>query len=481
MHQERRPAQRLKGGGSHRERGRFSALTLLVLAGLTVISVPVGAQDEAETVLVPRYLETIGQEITPETATIMTAINRWHSDLYPDDPLAATAYHRACLIDPVTFKLARTWEEVSAGASTTAEKVIQIDTWNSRNLCHTQAQTMFQNFPGSDPWGFATDGGPTYRKLLPSEMEAMRGLTGRISGKCMTLANLLTAAFIHLGVDPRDIVMVISRQDQMRHGAALLVWDGVPIMTNNHRMAPLYMGLAPDTNPVPLTVEALYNQAFFAGIDFVIPAEGLGRELFASDGYLMPAFVQRYSQEEAVPEAFTDPSALLADPARFREQIFAEPGDLDGAWLTRYAYQSLYVARPERYVQASMLESHTRDLAGQIHEPDEIITWIRENISYGSIFADAADRIMTTDQVLVFDRGGWKDQGVLACALMALNGYEPELLICPETALVAWDGRVVDLATGNEAERPVNPLLTISAVGLAQEQGDGVLDLVRSR
>lgn len=481
MQQERRATHQRNDSDPHRDGYRLRILIVCAVAALIVSPVPAGAQDDPETVLVPRYLETIGQEITPETATIMTAVNRWHSDLYPDDPLAATAYHQACLIDPVTFKLARTWEEVSAGASTTAEKIIQIDTWNSRNLCHTQAQTMFQNFPGSDPWGFATDGGLTYRKLLPSEMEAMRGLTGRISGKCMTLANLLTATFIHLGVDPRDIVMVISRQDQMRHGAALLVWDGVPIMTNNHRMAPLYMGLAPDTNPVPLTVEALYNQAFFTGIEFVIPAEGLGRELFESDGYLMPAFVQRYSQEEAVPEALADPPALLADPARFREQIFAGPGDLDGAWLTRYAYQSLYVARPEMYVQASMLESHTRDLAGRIHEPDEIIAWIRENISYGSIFSDAADRIMTTDEVLVFDCGGWKDQGVLACALMALNGYEPELLICPETALVAWGERVVDLATGHEAERPVSPLLTISTVGLQQEQGIGELDLVRSR
>jgi hypothetical protein len=86
--------------------------------------------------------------------------------------------------------------------------------------------------------------------------------------------------------------------------------------------------------------------------------------------------------------------------------------------LAKYAYQSLYVKHPEYYLSASLNSSVVRNLAASLNSEIEIFEWIRTHIRYGSIFNNGEERLMTADQVLVFQQGSYKDQAVLAFTLL---------------------------------------------------------------
>jgi hypothetical protein len=399
----------------------------------------------------PGYQAAFAAEPDLDTADVLAAINRWTGDLYGDHPDAALAYAWACLIDPTTAEIAGAWREAMAGAETVADRVRAIDRWNEENLCHTQMLETFADRPGRDPWGLTTDGSPTYRKLLPSEMKAMRGLTGRISGKCMTLANLLIAGLVHVGVDPDDLVLVHVQMPGYQHGAAMASWDGTLIRTNNHRIGLAYgAGSPPVLPPAPMPVLALYNHRFYSPGGFTVPVGALNEGALDGDAPLMPQFVARCCGGAPVPEAAHPADYPFADPPRFREVLFT--GDHAGAgaapWLAKYAYQSLYVKHPGHYLRASLREPHARELARELTDPAAMLRWLRDEVAEGSIFPDSGERIMTADQVVVFRTGGPADRGLLLLTLLAHHERDGELLLDREAAVVHagddwWDMRTL--------------------------------------
>ena len=66
-------------------------------------------------------------------------------------------------------------------------------------------------------------------------------------------------------------------------------------------------------------------------------------------------------------------------------------------------------------------------------------------MAYGSIFEESTRRIMTAEDVIVFRRGGWKDQAVLASVLLKRMGYSLEMFVTADSAFVALgDGTVYE-------------------------------------
>ncbi|HSG29039.1 MAG TPA: hypothetical protein VLA34_11205, partial [Candidatus Krumholzibacterium sp.] len=310
------------------------AIALVVIPGLATGGTAAAAGLDA------RYLETAKAEPDLDERDVFAAINRWTYDIYntrssapgasgdgttssgvsgdgqagsgvsdPGSPggfsgAAALAYNWACLIDPVTAEIAAEWKKAMAGAETVAEKIAAIDAWNEQNMYHTQMTDYFKDMPGQDPWGVTLDGKPTFRKLLPSEMKAMTKLTGRISGKCMTLANLLAACLIHSGVRPDDIAIIHVQMPNFQHGAAIFNWDGEMARTNNHRMGMFYgTGGPPSFPPAPTPVIALYNSRFYNPGGFVSPAGCMDKGTFKADRALMPQVVTKCCGGVPIPEA----------------------------------------------------------------------------------------------------------------------------------------------------------------------------------
>jgi hypothetical protein len=73
---------------------------------------------------------------------------------------------------------------------------------------------------------------------------------------------------------------------------------------------------------------------------------------------------------------------------------------------------------------------------------------MRDNVAPGSIFEDSAWRTMTAEDVIVFRRGGWKDQALLAAVLLKRRGYAPEIFVTADNAFVALDdGRIYEART----------------------------------
>jgi hypothetical protein len=430
------------------------------------------------------YFEAADSEPELSDGDVFAAINRWTTEIYAKSPEAALAYTWACLIDPVTAEIAREWSQAMAGASTVEGKVAAIDAWNEKNMCHTQMLDLFKDRPGQDPWGIAHDGIPTYKKLLPSEMKAMRALTGKISGKCFTLANLLVAGLVHVGVDFDDLAIIHFQMPNYQHGAAMFRWDGELVRTNNNRMGMFYgEGAPPTIPPEPMLVIALYNNRFYSSGGFSVPVGCMDEGAFDGDGSLMSQIVEKCCGEADIPEAdrqaeydFSDIDGLkraifegveggTKRKARRKEKGPQADGPMTGAdatpWLAKYAYQSLYVKHPENYLRASLRESHTRGLADTLNGVDATLEWMRQNISGSSIFPDCDERLMTADQVLVFKTGAAADKGVLLWTLLKHNGLQSELVLTDETAYIHADEKWYDMKTMEKAQAPERTILTI--------------------
>jgi hypothetical protein len=116
--------------------------------------------------------------------------------------------------------------------------------------------------------------------------------------------------------------------------------------------------------------------------------------------------------------------------------------------LATYAYQSLGVSDPESYLKASAQAPRARELASELKDDADVARWIRENVAYGPIFEESAQRIMTAEDVIVFRRGGWKDQAVLASVLLKRMGYSPEMFVTADNAFVVLGDGTVYQAKG---------------------------------
>jgi hypothetical protein len=188
---------------------------------------------------------------------------------------------------------------------------------------------------------------------------------------------------------------------------------------------------------------------------------GFGREEFrlpdaffkVQDASLLEAFLYLTGTSGRLEKSLRVDSNVVADKDRLFPLVFGDsaPAELAKSFiLSRYAYQSLYVKDPEIYLKASIRTPRALELARTLKNKDTIFDWIKTHVSYGSIFEDSSDRIMTADEVIVFRKGSLKDQAVLASSLLKLRGYNPQISITGRDAFVTVGNETYDAKTWSQ-------------------------------
>lgn len=384
---------------------------------------------------------------------ILAAINRWNSELYPHNALANQAYLLAVLMDPVTADISRELIAATAGCAGAGEKARKICEWTMSHMSHTQQHPKFANFPGNDPWGVQNlSRRPTYRKLLPSEMAAMKIHTDRISGKCMTLAHLIGGVFLQLGVAPDDLLFLHMQLKNYTHGVALIRYEGELLAVNNMAVVP-----APfknGTNPSEMELLVLYNHQMQIPLNVVVAAGILDSTLLASSPTVVEGFLDNCRLSARLADSRYPIDCELGDPHALSRYIMESGRNSELACLAKYAYQSLYVKHPGYYLTASLRTSPPRDLASQLDGVDSVLVWIKNHIADGSIFPDGQARLMTADQVLVFQQGSPKDKAVLAYTILRHRGFDPAVVLTGSDGYIELAGTSYSLSTGRAATVP---------------------------
>jgi hypothetical protein len=374
---------------------------------------------------------------------IIAVINRWHGDIYPDYENRSLALLTAFLLDPVTEEVSLEWKNLIKDLKTTEEKVRVINEWTISNLAYTQGDKQFVNYPGKDPWGTKQDGlSPTFKKLIPSEMKAMQLYTDKISGKCFTLVNLISSCFVQLGVDPDDIVILITKSGEARHAMALINYESEILLVNLIFVDFLKNHIDNDFGSYEII--GTYNHKYLNNANIEIRNTDLQNMLSKPGSNLVQNFMKYFKLEERVEHYNFNESLPYANRKDVYLNVFNEYNTTDWMSLSKYAYQSLLVKHPELYLEASLNTSGLKELAKTLRSPVEIIHWINNHIRVGSIFPDSDERIMTADQVLVFQQGGLKDKAVFAYTLLKHNGYQPLIKISKQSAFIQIDKQIFD-------------------------------------
>jgi hypothetical protein len=374
---------------------------------------------------------------------IIAVINRWHGDIYPDYENRSLALLTAFLLDPVTEEVSLEWKNLIKDLKTTEEKVRVINEWTISNLAYTQGDKQFVNYPGKDPWGTKQDGlSPTFKKLIPSEMKAMQLYTDKISGKCFTLVNLISSCFVQLGVDPDDIVILITKSGEARHAMALINYESEILLVNLIFVDFLKNHIDNDFGSYEII--GTYNHKYLNNANIEIRNTDLQNMLSKPGSNLVQNFMKYFKLEERVEHYNFNESLPYANRKDVYLNVFNEYNTTDWMSLSKYAYQSLLVKHPELYLEASLNTSGLKELAKTLRSPVEIIHWINNHIRVGSIFPDSDERIMTADQVLVFQQGGLKDKAVFAYTLLKHNGYQPLIKISKQNAFIQIDKQIFD-------------------------------------
>lgn len=378
------------------------------------------------------------EDASVSKADRLAVINRWTREIYP----RFGSFMLACALDPPTIRIAR---ELSAG--TPAETAARIRAWAAANLLHTQGQEVFEDMPGDDPWGALNVFEPAYGKVLPSELVAKSIYTGRMTGKCCSLAAFITGLFAWNGAGPEDIVVFRLRS----HVVGMVRFAGSTYLVSNQRVDDM------DSNPkVRDWVEDMPYRGFF-GYPF-----GAMRDvrvepnlLRAPEGPL--AYVAAAAGASDLLLALASfPKGAFEDREALSAAVFgasAEPALARAFTLARYAYQSLYVRDPGLYLEASVREPTVRELSRRLKTEEQVIRWIRDNVSYGPIFEDHAERIMTADQVIVYRKGTLKDQALLFAALRERCGHRAVVAVTRDGAYVQTDGRTWEARGWSVVER----------------------------
>ena len=405
------------------------------------------------------------QESEPKVSKedAIACINRWQGKIYPSYPKRSSALFLAFLLDPITVKISNTWKNELANLSSLDEKVTTINRWTIENMAYTQANPLFLDFPGKDPWGtFPNSLHPVFKKLIPSEMQAMQFYTGKISGKCFTLVNLVLSGFIQLGVDPNDMLVLIIKSGRERHAMALVKFEGELLLVNLMMVDKLSKHIQQDFGNYEIM--GIYNGLFSSPTALKITNADL--KTISMQNHTKPlqdVFID-YFQLDVDANRFASLSNLvLSDRSALYQSIFNRPESGSVLELAGYAYQSLKVSHPEFYLEASLQSSLPRELVKKLHSVEDIFQWIKEHIRYGSIFEDSEERLMTADQVLVFQRGSFKDQALLACTLLKHIGIEAQITISKVNAYLLFNKQIYDLKNQSYVSLIEEPLLTISS------------------
>jgi len=413
---------------------------------------PVIAEDIIEVSLQTNIVKNLSDEEKLTEKDIITVINRWQGTILPHGSQTGPALMTACALDPAIEAVSTQWKNDINECTNTADKVKKIGMWAYENLAYTQGDKQFASLPGRDPWGVTdTAGNPTFKKLLPSEMKAMSIFTGKISGKCLTLVNFITSCFLNLGVPADDIIVLVVKQGGARHAMALVRYEE-EILFVNLMFIDLLKNHIDDISK-SYQVLGVYNHTFSLDTDFILETSHLQKIMENSDTPLVQRVFRMFSLPEHTEQRhYTQKTHWASRKDLWSQIFFTSHGDYRFD-LAKYAYQSLYVQHPGLYLNAGLKTSHVKDLAGEFKKPEDVFRWIKGNIRYGSIFPDAESRIMTADQVLVFMRGGYKDQAILAGTLLKHMGYNPSVHMGEYNSWIELDNTFYDVKLGKKSAK----------------------------
>lgn len=342
----------------------------------------------------------------------ISLINKWHYELYSSENFESLAVLlNACVNDPVVEDLIG---EQGFSKNWTSESVLMVSDWALTGIAHTQFLDEFKNNPGKDPWG-AIDHIPTYKKLLPGEMLAMEKFSTKYTGKCTSITHLVFAVFRKLGMGKRDCAVL--RLDG--HTIAIVKVGGACFLIDNNR--------------IQLLTELL--------IDEVLEYEILG---FYTDGI---SYKGRFkldrdmmTSESCLVDSIIDKASIDESKISSREQ---------GGDYMEYALQSLHVADPDLYVDASVRGPLVLELSKDLNDVDSTFRWIEENVKQGHVLG-TSDRIQTADQTIVFKVGNHTDVGLLVLSILRIRGNDAELKITGDDAYLIQGSRVFSIKNRSE-------------------------------
>jgi hypothetical protein len=341
------------------------------------------------------------------------------------------AYMLSFLIEPFVPRIVA---EVHVDAADESEVARNIATWAASDLVHTQTLSTFRDQCGNEPWGGIPSGKdckPFLKKANASEMLAQSMYSGKLTGGCEALPSLVASVFA-LSRAPWDDVVILRLTS---HNVGLVRFGGQIYLINN-----TVVSAVDEATKKALLTNTYYG---FGSYSVVIYGEGwsfvLDETVFSADHSLLENLLLLTGTRD---QGVKDAAAGLGTPEGGRidsDRVFAfNP-------LAPYAYQSLGVSDPESYLKASAQAPRVRELASELKDDVDVARWIRDNVAYGSIFEESSRRIMTAEDVIVFRRGGWKDQAVLASVLLKRMGYSPEMFVTADNAFVALgDGTVYE-------------------------------------
>lgn len=296
----------------------------------------------------------------PTQAQEVVLINKWHYDLMQADYDCFSFLVRATMADPAIAELAALIPDDNDNVLYNIAAMMQEHVRNS----HTVG--AFEELPGKNPWGEVDK--PVYRKLLPSEMKAMRMHAGKYSGDCSSISHL-TAALCRIAGIPEDDVFVMRTK---QHSVVLVKYDSTVYMFNDT--------FVDELSPVELFFinlywnTGLYNDRYFAKAGYV-----LSKDRLSGPGTLKETFEDQYELQ------FRDLEEERTEQERER--------------LTAVALQRRSTAVAD-IVTASERGPLVGELCAGFTTMDQCVQWLNENAQTASIFA--YDAFMTPDQVIVF-------------------------------------------------------------------------------
>ncbi|MFC1771609.1 hypothetical protein ACFLZV_06965 [Candidatus Margulisiibacteriota bacterium] len=315
--------------------------------------------------------------------------------------------------------------------------------WAKDNIQHTQKLSVFKDLPGKDPWGeengkaVGMDLFPVYRKLLPSEMRAMQIYSGKITGKCISICHLLMGLLLKAGMASENII-ALRRE---RHAFVLAKIDKDYFILNSEVIYPLNESNMKWLFSKKKPYLALYNDKYYFCKKYFFLNKSIldNQDLITS----IKGNIKLDIQTQQSGQTFS-----YAKRKDFEKLIFSKENQENPFMvLIKYAYQSLYVPDLNYYLRISVDSPLTKKLAQKFDSIEKMIEWIKANIRLGSIFRDSKERIMISDQVIVFRLGSFKDQALLFAALLVNKGYNPKLRFTSNKAFVEVNQTTYNIKT----------------------------------
>lgn len=362
-------------------------------------------EDQVESVQVKVESRTLEINDMSETEKI-TLINKWHKDLYESENfMLLSVLLNGYVIDPELTSIVK---NQNFGELFNIESVNAVSEWALNEIAHTQTLGEFKSEKGKDPWG-VSNGIPTYKKLLPSEMSAMSMFSNKYTGKCTSITNSLYSIMRLLGMNSDS---------------------GVILRLDSHTMA----------------VFKVEDRTFAIDNNYIIELDEKTKEKVASFKYY-GFYNDRISHKGSIKitkEMLDSKKSIIEEIVNGNEieenelYVYSE-GD-----AIKYVIQSLEVENPSIYLDAAKLGPNTLGLSEKLNDADSIFSWISENINTGHLL-QMNDSIQTADQTLVFRSGSNYDKGLLASALMELNEIECELVLTGDNAYIKYDKKIYSI------------------------------------